>query len=76
MPSTIDSESTLLSKEKEIMAEELTLDIQGLTKTYPNVASESDGKKNWKRMLVILMSNRENQAMQKNCGVMAEATHW
>ena len=62
MPDTIDSESTLSAEEKEVMAEEFVLDIQGLSKTYPQTAPGSDGKKNWKRMLGILTAKRETHA--------------
>ena len=62
MPDTIDSESTLSAEEKEVMTEEFVLDIQGLSKTYPQTTPGSDGKKNWKRMLGILTAKRETQA--------------
>jgi ABC-type polysaccharide/polyol phosphate transport system ATPase subunit len=62
MPDTIDSESTLSAEEKEVMAEEFVLDIQGLSKTYPQTAPGSDGKKNWKRMFGILSAKRETHA--------------
>ena len=62
MPDTIDSESTLSAREKEFMADEFVLDIQGLSKTYPQTTPGSDGKKNWKRMLGILTAKRETHA--------------
>ena len=62
MPGTIDSESTLKERGKEVLEEEVALDVQGLTKTYPHAASGSDGRKNWQRMLSVLTAKRETHA--------------
>tara|TARA_Y100000588_G_scaffold383937_1_gene474264 strand:- start:867 stop:2297 length:1431 start_codon:yes stop_codon:yes gene_type:complete len=66
MPEIIDSESTLMESGEQDLNEEFALDVQGLTKTYPHVASESDGIKNWQRMLGILTAKRKNRTKKSH----------